>query len=137
MKISEFVKWHIDIIGPWDRLQVHPEAGIAESHFKLHVNTSSGSVKIGKFAFFGAGVMLLAASHDYSKFGEDRMDWLREGFDIKIEEGAWIGSGAIIIGPCVVGKNSVVGAGSVVTHDVLPFSVVGGNPAKLIRPISH
>ncbi len=47
----------------------------------------------------------------------------------------WIAVGATIIGGVTVGENSVVAAGSVVTKDVPPNTLVGGNPARVIRPI--
>lgn len=57
------------------------------------------------------------------------------GKRIVIERNVWIAAGATIIGGVTVGENSVVAAGSVVTKDVPPNSLVGGNPAKLIRSI--
>lgn len=48
----------------------------------------------------------------------------------------WIGAGATILPGVTVGENSVVGAGSVVTHDVEPNTIVAGNPARLIRRLS-
>ncbi|WP_301392729.1 DapH/DapD/GlmU-related protein, partial [uncultured Duncaniella sp.] len=48
---------------------------------------------------------------------------------------AWIGAGATILPGVTVGENSVVGAGSVVTHDVEPNTVVAGNPARLMRQL--
>ncbi len=48
---------------------------------------------------------------------------------------AWIGAGATILPGVTVGENAVVGAGSVVTHDVAPNTIVAGNPARLIREI--
>lgn len=47
-----------------------------------------------------------------------------------------IGPHSIIIGPIRIGKNSIIGAGSVVIKDVLPFSVVAGNPAKEIKRVN-
>lgn len=44
-----------------------------------------------------------------------------------------IGPHSVIIGPIVIGNNSIIGAGSVVVKDVPPFSIVAGNPAKVIR----
>lgn len=46
-----------------------------------------------------------------------------------------IATGSIIVGGVTIGENSVVAAGSVVTKDVPPNSLVGGNPAKIIRQI--
>ncbi|HXT82076.1 MAG TPA: DapH/DapD/GlmU-related protein [Acetobacteraceae bacterium] len=56
---------------------------------------------------------------------------------IVIERNVWIAAGAIIIGGVTVGENSVVAAGSVVTRDVPPNSLVGGNPALVIRSIAN
>jgi acetyltransferase-like isoleucine patch superfamily enzyme len=57
------------------------------------------------------------------------------GKPIVIEKSVWVAAGATIIGGVTVGENSVVAAGSVVTKDVPPNSLVGGNPAKVIRSI--
>jgi acetyltransferase-like isoleucine patch superfamily enzyme len=54
---------------------------------------------------------------------------------IVIERNVWIAAGATIIGGVTVGENSVVAAGSVVTRDVPPGTLVGGNPARVIRSI--
>jgi acetyltransferase-like isoleucine patch superfamily enzyme len=54
---------------------------------------------------------------------------------IVIERSVWIAAGATIIGGVTVGENSVVAAGSVVTRDVPPNTLVGGNPARVIRSI--
>jgi acetyltransferase-like isoleucine patch superfamily enzyme len=59
------------------------------------------------------------------------------GKPIVIERGVWIAAGAIIIGGVTVGEHSVVAAGSVVTRDVPANSLVGGNPARVIRSISE
>ncbi len=56
---------------------------------------------------------------------------------IAIERNVWIAAGATIIGGVTVGENSVVAAGSVVTRDVPPNTLVGGNPAKVIRSIAE
>src|SRR6266436_8031451 len=57
------------------------------------------------------------------------------GKPIVIEKSVWIAAGATIIGGVTVGENSVVAAGSVVTKDVPPNTLVGGNPARIIRSI--
>ena len=50
-----------------------------------------------------------------------------------IEDDVWIGARSIILPGRKIGEGSIVAAGSVVTKDVEPFSIVGGNPAKLIK----
>ena len=53
-----------------------------------------------------------------------------------VKKGASIGSGATLLAGITIGENALVGAGSVVTRDVSPNTIVAGNPAKLIRTIS-
>jgi UDP-2-acetamido-3-amino-2,3-dideoxy-glucuronate N-acetyltransferase len=53
----------------------------------------------------------------------------------QIQRGASIGSGATILSSVTVGENAIVGAGSVVTRDVPPNTIVAGNPAKVLRSI--
>jgi acetyltransferase-like isoleucine patch superfamily enzyme len=55
---------------------------------------------------------------------------------IAIEKNVWVAAGATIIGGVTVGENAVVAAGSVVTKDVPPNTLVGGNPARVIRAIA-
>ncbi|WP_315836108.1 sugar O-acetyltransferase [Bradyrhizobium prioriisuperbiae] len=56
---------------------------------------------------------------------------------IVIERNVWIAAGVTIIGGVTVGENSVVAAGAVVTKDVPPNTLVGGNPARVIRSIAE
>jgi acetyltransferase-like isoleucine patch superfamily enzyme len=52
-----------------------------------------------------------------------------------IEEGVWVSSNAIVVAPCRIGANAVVGVGSLVLDDVEPYTVVAGNPARVLRTI--
>jgi len=52
---------------------------------------------------------------------------------IKIEDDVWIGSNSTVLDGVTIGRGSVIGAGSVVTQDIPPFSVALGVPAKLIK----
>ena len=62
-------------------------------------------------------------------------DWKVERTLVK--KGASIGSGVTILANVVIGEGALVGAGSVVTKDVPPFNVVVGNPAKVVKLLSH
>ncbi len=53
--------------------------------------------------------------------------------DIVIGNDVWVGYGATILSGVTIGDGSAIGAGALVTHDIAPFSIVGGNPAKVIR----
>ena len=57
------------------------------------------------------------------------------GKPIVIEKSVWIAAGRTIIGGVTISENSLVRAGSVVTKDVPPNTLVGGNPARMIRSI--
>ena len=102
----------------------------------INAGDNNGLVTIEDYVFFGHGVKVLARGHDYNLFNKERQNIITEK-PIYIKEGAWIGSGAIILGGVTIGKHSVVAAGSVVKDDVPEYSVFGGNPAKLIKIINH
>ncbi len=53
--------------------------------------------------------------------------------DIVVKDDVWIGDGAIICSGVTIGQGAIVAAGSVVTKDVEPYAIVGGNPAKFIK----
>jgi len=55
---------------------------------------------------------------------------------VNIEDDAWIAAAAIVLRGVTIGRGAIVGAGAVVTRDVPPFSIVGGNPARHIRYLS-
>lgn len=55
---------------------------------------------------------------------------------IVIENDAWLGTGVVVLPNITIGEGAVVGANSLVTKDVRPYTIVGGSPAKLIREVS-
>ena len=65
---------------------------------------------------------------------QDEADWKVE--PTRVKRGASIGSGSTILSKVVIGENAIVGAGSVVTRDVPPNTIVAGNPARILRHIS-
>jgi acetyltransferase-like isoleucine patch superfamily enzyme len=89
-------------------------------------------ITIGDDVMIGPNVSLITSEHPVAP-SQRRAHLL--GWPITIERGVWIAAGAIVIGGVIVGENSVVAAGSVVTRDVPPNTLVGGNPARVIRSI--
>ena len=98
----------------------------------INAGDGLGRVTIEDYVFFGHGVKLLARGHDYTLVDEQRQRVITEK-PIYIKQGAWVSSGAIVLGGVTIGKNAVVAAGSVVTKNVPPFAIVAGNPARIIR----
>ena len=93
-------------------------------------------VTIEDNVFIGHGVMFINDSYPRATAGgnlQTEADWKVERTVIK--KGASIGSGATILSNLSIGENAIVGAGSVVTKDVPPSSIVAGNPAKVLRYI--
>lgn len=102
------------------------------------LNVSSGQIIVGDNVIIGHSTILVTGIHDYRKIGiERKKEWPRSGRDIVIEDGVFIGSGSIILGKVKIGRNAVIGAGSVVTKDVEPDTLVAGVPAEFIRKIKY
>ena len=95
--------------------------------------SGEGGLHIEDEVLIGPGAKLLSAGHDYH---HEPVSIYRHGLTygtVTVEKGAWIGAGAIILEGVTIGKGAVVGAASVVTKDVPAFSVVAGNPARVIK----
>ena len=88
-----------------------------------------GGITIEDNVQIAANVQLLSNNHD----PYDRQILLCK--PIVIKEGAWIGAGASIMAGVTIGKYAIVGAASVVTHDVNDYEVVVGSPAKVIKTL--
>lgn len=102
-------------------------------------NAQSGTIEVGENIIFGHGVMIITGQHALTETGEERINQvIPSGNDIKISDGVYLGSGSIVIGPCDIGENAVIGAGSVVvTDEIEPNSLYAGNPAELKKIIQR
>lgn len=89
-----------------------------------------GGIDIGDDVMIGPNVSIITSSHPVEPSRRRDAVIARP---IVIERNVWIAAGVTIIGGVRVGENSVIAAGSVVTRDVAPNTLVGGNPARLIR----
>jgi len=93
-----------------------------------------GGLDIADDVMIGPNVSIITTSHPIEP-AQRRAVTL--GKPIVIQRNVWIAAGATIIGGVTIGENSVVAAGSVVTKDVPSNTLVGGNPARVIRLISE
>ena len=91
----------------------------------------NASITIGNHVLIGPNAQFYTPSHplDYRK----RREWEIICLPITVEDDVWIGGNVVICQGVTIGARSVVAAGSVVTKDVPPDTMVGGQPAKLIK----
>jgi acetyltransferase-like isoleucine patch superfamily enzyme len=89
---------------------------------------TTGGIVIGENVSISAGVWLVTGSHEMN---DPQFPVTYK--PIMIGDNAWIGMRATILGGVTVGEGAVVMAGAMVTQDVLPYTVVGGVPARVIR----
>ena len=92
-----------------------------------------GKVTIGKYNLIAPHVMLAGGTHNFSDINIPIKHQKGSTRGIIIEDDVWVGANAVIVDGVCVGRGAIVGAGAVVTRDVEPYAIVGGNPAKLIR----
>jgi acetyltransferase-like isoleucine patch superfamily enzyme len=127
----------LEAVGSWDREK--PKLIIGDGtnvQFYFHCGAAA-SVVIGKDVLIGGRVYISDHDHVYDDVNCPAAKTLDLRIaPVVIEDGAYLGEGCIILKGVRVGQRAVVGANAVVTHDVPPFSVVGGVPARIIKTFS-
>lgn len=101
-------------------------------------------IDIGSNVLIASNVQIYTATHSTNVHERMVENW-SEGQEIcrtyalpvRIEDGAWIGGGAIILPGVTIGRNSVIGAGSVVTRSIPDNCVAVGNPCRVIKRIDN
>lgn len=137
----------IDVF-PWNRFEIGKLTTIEDF---CTVNNGSGNVLLGDRVRVGIGSVIIGpvvmgsgsglGQHVFVAgfnhgFSDGTKNSSQQALSIKpttIEEDAHVGANSVIVAGVTIGKRSQVGAGSVVTKDVPPFSVAVGNPAKVIK----
>lgn len=86
-------------------------------------------IKIGNHVIISNDCEIITTSHNI-----DTSEWSLKHYGIQIDDYVWIASNALILPSCrQIGYGAVIGAGSVVVRDVPPMSVIGGNPAQVLK----
>jgi acetyltransferase-like isoleucine patch superfamily enzyme len=110
-----------------------------------HRSTILGDVNIGRYCTFGPNVYISSGNHNFDVqpelyirdqdklVAEDPALFYRRSKKVIVGDDCWIGINVAVMPGVTIGKGAVVGASSVVTKDVAPYTVVAGVPAKLIR----
>jgi acetyltransferase-like isoleucine patch superfamily enzyme len=100
----------------------------------VHINASGGGIiRIGDSVLIAPNVVLRTAGH---RFDDPYTNIRKQGYIVKnitIEDDVWIGSNVTIMSGVTVGDGSVIAMNSHVVKNVEPYSLIGGNPAKLIK----
>ncbi|AMC36143.1 sugar O-acetyltransferase [Janthinobacterium sp. B9-8] len=92
-------------------------------------------IRIGDHSLIGPHVQIISVSHPVDP--TERQQYAFTAKPVRIGSNVWIGAGAIICPGVCIGDHSVVGAGAVVTRDVPRCTLVGGNPARIIRTLKE
>lgn len=107
------------------------------------LHSAVGKIKIGNYCSIAQNVSIQEFNHDYKRVSTSAMnfffftkdfrdDAISKG-DIIIEDDVWVGSNVVILSGVRIGRGSVIGAGSIVTKTVPPYSIVVGNPARVLK----
>ncbi|NJN11912.1 MAG: acyltransferase [Richelia sp. RM2_1_2] len=126
---------------PSSRILIGENTFIGRSHL-----IAASEIFIGSNVLISWGVTIVdhnSHSLSYSERAKDVFDWKSGKKDwsnviskpVYISDKSWIGFNSIILKGVTIGEGAIVGAGSVVTKDVPAWTIVGGNPAKVIREI--
>lgn len=123
-------------VGPFVEIQRGARIGV-RCKIQSHTFICEG-VLIGDEVFIGHGVLFVNDKVPRATTGVGALktvsDW--ELLETRVERGATLGSGAVVLGGVTIGERALVGAGAVVTRDVGADEVVAGVPARLLRSVS-
>jgi acetyltransferase-like isoleucine patch superfamily enzyme len=93
---------------------------------------SAPKLLIGKYTSIAINCTFISCNHRTDTFTSSPGIGYSKG-DIIIGNDVWIGANVTILDNVTIGDGAVIAAGSIVTHNIEPYSIVGGNPAKLIK----
>ncbi len=93
-----------------------------------------GTCEIGSHVMMGEDVTIITRNHAFSRTDIPMMEQgFGEELPVVIGDDCWIGDRVMILPGVHIGSHSIIGAGSVVTKDISPYSIAVGNPAKVVK----
>lgn len=92
-----------------------------------------GSLKIGKDVMIASCVQIVPNQHEYKDISVAIKFQPEKSKGITINDGCWIGTNVVILDNIKIGKNSVIGAGSVVNKNIPDYSVAAGVPCQIVK----
>ena len=96
-------------------------------------NVLIGPLRIGNDVILAQNIVLSGLNHGYQDAGLPIRDQPCTTAEIVVEDEVWIGANSVITAGVRIGRHAVVAGGSVVTKDVPPYTIVGGNPARPLK----
>jgi acetyltransferase-like isoleucine patch superfamily enzyme len=96
-------------------------------------NVIIGPVSIGDYVILAQNVVISGLNHSYQDITIPICLQKCISSEVKIEDEVWVGANSVITAGVTIGKHAVVAGGSIVTKNVLPYTIVAGNPAKVIK----
>lgn len=97
------------------------------------VMLDAASITIGDDVMLGPAVQIYTVNHPMA--ASVRVTGVEQGLPVTIADRVWIGGGAIILPGVNIGEGAVIAAGAVVNRDVAPYTLVAGQPARLIKTL--
>jgi acetyltransferase-like isoleucine patch superfamily enzyme len=128
-----FPGWRVQLLR-WCGFAIGHDVYIADDIIIAEELRSRGLLTIGDRVSMAPRITLVTTSHPNDSriraFAPEKTG------PIVIEADAWLGAGVVVLPGVTIGRGAVVGANSVVTHDVPPLHVVAGQPARLLRVLT-
>lgn len=128
--------------GNYIELPLHANWGGHHAHFgsRIYANynltlVDDGHIYVGDQVLFGPNVVIATANHPLEP--TLRAKGYQYNKDVHIGENVWIGANAVIVPGVTIGRNTIIGAGSVVTKDIPENVIAAGNPCRVLRAVGE
>jgi acetyltransferase-like isoleucine patch superfamily enzyme len=137
LKFNRGIPWPVSplhVVSSGRNLRFHPDdINMFNEMTGKYFQNFSAPITIGRGTWIASNVGIITANHDPADLSRHL-----PGKPVELGERCWIGMNAVILPGVTLGPNTIVGAGSVVTHSFPDgFCVIAGNPARLVRPLDR